>query len=219
MPPLAYTLLGALFSATEKLCEDKGVSLHGARWILEGFGKVGAELVRQFQQKGMRLLAISTRSGALYNPRGLDGENLLALQHEWGDDCVKHTLGNEEVTLDQMLQLETDILILAGKPEALHVGNVNEVKADIVVPGGNLSISSDAEEALAKQGYVILPDFVTNSGGSIRIDLEWDWSVREGHSPSVHPRIRKKNKRSVGSFKETVGNHKRCSRVCRRGKH
>ena len=166
-----YTAWG-IISATEKLCEDKGIGLNGASWILEGFGKVGAEIARQFQQKGMRLLATSTRAGAVYNPGGLDVENLLALQHQLGDECVNHTEGNEEVTLDHMLQLDADILILAGKPEALHGGNVDHLKAGIVVPGGNLSISQDGEQKLTKQGYVILPDFVTNSGGVL--GLTWN---------------------------------------------
>lgn len=162
----------SIVAATEKLCEDRGLLLHGARWILEGFGKVGAELARQFQLKGMRLVGVSTRAGALYNPEGLNVENLLALQHQWSDECVKHTVGNQEVTLDQMLSLEADVLILAGKPQALHGGNVNDVKAVVVVPGGNLSIAPEAEQKLTKQGYVILPDFVTNSGGVL--GLTWN---------------------------------------------
>ena len=162
----------SIIAATEKLCEDKGLRLDGARWILEGFGKVGAEIAHQFHQKGMRLLAISTRVGAVFNPKGLDVENLLALQHEFGDECVKHTKGNEEVTLDQMLHLETDILILAGKPEAVHTRNANNIKASIVVPGGNLSINKEAEQKLTDQGYIILPDFVTNSGGVL--GLTWN---------------------------------------------
>ena len=59
-------------------------TLEGASWVLEGFGKVGAEIARQFLQKGLRLVAVSTRSGALYNPEGLNIERLLELQSAVG---------------------------------------------------------------------------------------------------------------------------------------
>jgi len=170
----------SIVASTEKLSEDRGLRLEGARWILEGFGKVGAEIARQFKQKGMKLLAISTRAGALFNQNGLDIENLLVLQKKWGDDCVNQTIGNQEVTLDRMLQLEADILILAGKSEALHIQNVNKVKASIIVPGGNLSITTEAEQKLTDQGHVILPDFVTNSGGVLGLGWKGTGVLEDG---------------------------------------
>ena len=161
----------SIIAATEKLYEERGLRLNGARWILEGFGKVGAEIAEQFHQKGMKLVATSTRAGAVYNPNGLNIKELLDLQRQWGDECVKHSNENEEISLAHMLTLDADLLILAGKPEAIYVDNVKGVKTSVIVPGGNLAITLDAEKELTDRGYFILPDFVTNSGGVL--GLTW----------------------------------------------
>ena len=162
----------SIIAATEQLFKARKVPLEGASWILEGFGKVGAEIAERFQEKGMKLLAASTRAGAIYNPNGLNVQELLDLQSRWGDECVNHTTGNDQINLAHMLTLKSDLLILAGKPEAIVAGNVKEVNASMIVSGGNIAITLEAEKELIAQGHVVLPDFVTNSGGVL--GLTWN---------------------------------------------
>jgi len=45
------------------------------------------------------------------------------------------------------------------------------VRAAVIVPGGNLSITGEAEEALMRRGRIIFPDFVANCGGVL--GLTW----------------------------------------------
>ena len=163
----------SIIAATERLYKNRGLRLEGAKWVLEGFGKVGAEIAERFHEKGMILMALSTRAGALYNPNGLNVADLLELQAKWGEDCVNHSVGNERIDLADMLTLKTDLLILAGKPEAIHIGNVKDLNTSFIVPGGNIAITSEAEQELTGQGQIILPDFVTNSGGVL--GLTWNW--------------------------------------------
>ena len=162
----------SIIASTERLFQDRGVRLEGSSWILEGFGKVGAEIAQRFQQKGMKLLAASTRAGAIYNPNGINVQELLDLQPQWGDECLNHSTGNETINLAHMLTLKSDLLILAGKPEAIDRGNVKDVNASLIVSGGNIAITPEAEKELIDQGHVVLPDFVTNSGGVL--GLTWN---------------------------------------------
>ena len=51
----------------------------------------------------------------------------------------------KQFALEAILKLKTDILILAGKPNAIDLHNADDIEASIVVPGGNLSITEEAE--------------------------------------------------------------------------
>ena len=164
-----YTAM-SIVTTVEALCRHHGVALNGASLILEGFGKVGSRVAHQLCEKGIKLLAVSTKAGAIYHPQGLNLPHLIRLRDRYGDAFVLHYPEGELITLEQMVTLKMDILILAGKAEAIHTGNCDAVKARIVVPGGNLSMTREAEMRLVQRGYFIFPDFVVNCGGVVGLN-------------------------------------------------
>lgn len=165
-----YTAMTAV-AAVEVLCREVGIALRGATVAVEGFGKVGTEAARQLARLGARPVAVSTLEGAVFQPRGLDLGRLQELKDCHGDACVLHYRAGEPMTIEQMIALDVDVLILAGKPHAVRGDNVDRVRAAVIVPGGNLSITREAEDALTRRGRIVLPDFVANCGGVL--GLTW----------------------------------------------
>lgn len=165
-----YTAL-TVVAAAEVLCRHARVAVRGASVAVEGFGKVGSETARLLAQQGARVVAASTVEGAVYHPRSLDLGRLQEYKNRHGDACVLRYREGEPITLEQLIALDVDILILAGKPYAVHAGNAARVRAAVIVPGGNLAVAADAEEVLVGRGRMMVPDFVVNCGGVL--GLAW----------------------------------------------
>src|SRR4029079_3940564 len=57
---------------------EKGASLRGKTFTLQGFGNVGSWGADILQGMGARLLAVNDADGTLYNPDGIDVQALMA---------------------------------------------------------------------------------------------------------------------------------------------
>src|SRR5437667_5780075 len=62
---------GCMFVTREALAK-LGMSLKGARVAVQGFGNVGSVAADLMAQAGAVIVAVSDKSGTLYNPQGLD---------------------------------------------------------------------------------------------------------------------------------------------------
>jgi glutamate dehydrogenase (NAD(P)+) len=54
----------------------------------------------------------------------------------------------------------------------LHAGNVDRLRAAVVVEGANIPASAEAERSLHARGVCVVPDFIANAGGVICAALE-----------------------------------------------
>ena len=71
-----------MFEAAGAAAPVQGIAIEGCRVAIEGFGNVGGPLAEMFVRTGARVVAISTKAGGVYNPRGLD----IATLRERGRD-------------------------------------------------------------------------------------------------------------------------------------
>lgn len=74
---------------------------------------------------------------------------------------------------DEILGLEVDVLVLAALGDTVVKGNVDNVKAGIILELANGPVDDDALKVLNKKGQVVIPDIVANAGGVIVSHLEW----------------------------------------------
>ena len=65
------------------------------------------------------------------------------------------------------------LLVLAGFEETVTVDNVNTLRADYIVEMANGPVTNEAQEILAKDKTVVIPDIIANAGGVIVSYLEW----------------------------------------------
>jgi glutamate dehydrogenase (NAD(P)+) len=164
----AYHLTGyGVIAAARAAAPFAGIDLSGASVAIEGFGQVGAGAARYVVRSGARVVAISTLEGALYNPRGLDIDGLLALRRRLGDRCVLEYADADHLRASDLHFLPVAVLIPGARPYVINESNVERVQAKLVVSGGNITATPGAEELLYKRGVVSVPDFIANSGGAI----------------------------------------------------
>lgn len=159
-----YTAI-SVFAALKAAASASGIDLKNMRITVQGLGKVGTELIRLAAQNGLKLIATATRQGCLHDPQGLDSEKLIALANQYGDDAVFHYGSIKSVSAEEILTIDTDVLCPCAGSHPIHKGNIEHIKAKIIIPGCNVAASLAVGEMLFSRGILYLPGFVCNSGG------------------------------------------------------
>jgi glutamate dehydrogenase/leucine dehydrogenase len=153
--------------AAKAACNFAGIDIKGTSVAIEGFGKVGGGVARYITEMGAKVVALSTIHGAIYNENGLDVGKLLEARKTSGDIAVseyedaKH-LGKEEIFL-----LPIDILIPGARPYVITAKNAGQVQAKIISSIANIPTTDEAEEILFQKGVQVIPDFISNAGGTV----------------------------------------------------
>lgn len=163
-----YHLTGrGVAAAARAALESLDRPVAGATFAIEGFGQVGAGAARYLARDGARIVAVTTIAGGIHDPQGLDIPRLLELRREHGDGCL-HAYGRgEPIASDQLWSLPVDVVVPGARPRAIDAYNAGGVRARVVCPAGNLSVTDDAEDHLHRRGVICVPDFVVNGGAII----------------------------------------------------
>ncbi len=154
-----------VFTAAIAAARHTGLDLSRASVAVEGFGNVGMPAARAFQQSGIKVKAISTSQGGLYDEKGLDIEALIKLQHKTGSQVIKAYEGAEKIDKKQLAELDVDIFLPCAQPFSIDSQNAGCISAGIISPGANAPATDEAEKILSERKKILLPDFVSNSGG------------------------------------------------------
>ena len=161
----SYFTALTVVSAIKAACEMQNKDLSECSVIIEGFGSVGLHTASELVKWGVSIVGVSTVKGALYDPNGLDITKLIELQKNYKDDVVHHyrrdCLGRKE----DLLEMDTDILLPCARTWSINAVNVKNIKAKMIAPGANAPMTKEAEAYLHQQGVLCLPDFLCNLGG------------------------------------------------------
>jgi glutamate dehydrogenase/leucine dehydrogenase len=153
--------------AAEAACEYSGVDINGATVAIEGFGKVGGGVARYITEMGAKVVALSTLHGAIYNENGLDVGKLLEARKTSGDMAVSNYEDAKHLAKEKIFSLPVDILIPGARPYVITKENADYVRAKIISSIANIPTTDEAEEMLFKNGVHVIPDFISNAGGTV----------------------------------------------------
>jgi glutamate dehydrogenase (NAD(P)+) len=170
---LGSTGFGVAIS-TRVAVKHMGKDLNGMTVAIEGFGNVGTFAMKFLEEWGAKVVAVSDSKGTIYDKGGLKYADLMEIKSKHG--TVTAAKG-EKLDAAKLFELPVDILIPGARPDVIHSGNVQNVKAKIVAEAANLPAKYEIEQVLMKKGVVVLPDFVANAGGVISSYCEtmgWD---------------------------------------------
>ena len=148
------------------------LDLKRASVAIEGFGSVGTSAARMFWERGIRVVAISTSQGAVYNEAGLDIGRLVRLRDRVGNKVVNLSDQGEKIDKSQLAELNVDIFSPCAQSYSITRDNARRVAAKIVSPGANVPATSEAEPILLKRGILVVPDFVANCGGFLGVSMK-----------------------------------------------
>jgi glutamate dehydrogenase/leucine dehydrogenase len=156
-----------------------GIELRGARVAVQGFGKVGKAASRLLHEMGCKIIAVSDSKGGIYNAGGLDIPAVI--EHKSRTGQLTGFQGSEEITNDELLELECEILVPAALENQITEANASKIKAKIVVEGANGPSTPEARQILHKRGIFVVPDILANAGGVTVSYFEWIQNLHREH--------------------------------------
>jgi glutamate dehydrogenase (NAD(P)+) len=174
---------GAVY-CIEEWARDKGISLQGARVLIQGFGNVGSAAAELLATIGARVVAVDDAYGTIHADGGIDVPALLRHVHENPENLRKTVLGfpgAAAISKSDFWKIPVDIAIPAALGGEID-GTVAEIlDAKVVVEGANGPTTPEGDRILAARGIEIIPDIIANAGGVTVSYYEWLQNQRMEH--------------------------------------
>ncbi len=164
------TARGCAFTVREAAAK-LGLDLAQSTTVIQGFGNAGSFAGVFMQEMGSKIIAVSDSRGAAYNPAGMDVQALIKFKAETGS--VKGFPGSADLSTDELLNLECDILIPAALENQITSRNAAGVRAKIIGEAANGPTTPEADEILYQKGVLVLPDILASAGGVTVSYFEW----------------------------------------------
>jgi glutamate dehydrogenase (NAD(P)+) len=150
--------------------KDVSVAIHG-------FGNVGRYAAVAGHQMGIKIVAVSDISGALYNPDGLDVDAV----GKWVDDnrFVEGYPDADFIDGSKIFSLPVDVLVPAAIQNVIRKDNAGDIQAKIIVEGANGPTTIEADDILREKEVLVVPDILANAGGVTVSYFEWVQDVQK----------------------------------------
>lgn len=147
----------------EEAMKKLGKKPSEATVAVQGFGNAGSFMAKILSDLGYKIVAVSDSKGGIKSDSALD---LTALEkHKVSAGSVAGFVGTTDITNEELLELDVDVLVPAALENQITAENAPRVKAKIVAELANGPTTPEADEILFKNGVLLIPDILTNAGG------------------------------------------------------
>ena len=156
---------------TKEALAHLGMNVRGTTVAVQGFGNVGSVASQLLHREGCKIVAISDRTGAVYNANGLDVEDAVGYVKERRslDGYAK----GDRISNDDLLTLDVDVLLPAALENVITTKNAGKIRAKIICEGANGPTTAAADAVLEEKGIFVIPDILANAGGVTVSYFEW----------------------------------------------
>ena len=156
---------------TKEALKHLGMPVAGTTVAIQGFGNVGSIAAEMLQREGCTITAISDRTGAFHNAKGIDIADAVRYvkEHKTLEGYTK----GDKITNDELLTLDVDVLLPAALENVITSKNASKIRAKIVCEGANGPTTAGADAILDDKGVFVIPDILANAGGVTVSYFEW----------------------------------------------
>lgn len=152
-------------------CQRLNMRLSNTRVAVQGFGNVGSVSALAIAEQGATVVAASDITGGTFCADGLDMVKLA--DHVSKTGGVKGFAGGKDVSNEDVLEADCDILIPAAGGSVITEDNAGRIRAKIIAEGANAPVTPKADEILNSRGVFTIPDILCNAGGVFVSYLEY----------------------------------------------
>ena len=163
-------------------------------FAIQGFGNAGqrAALLHEEILGGGKLVAVSDSRGAIHNPGGFNGKELV--MHKLKTGSVINFPGSQSIPRESILELDVEVLYPAALENSITMENAPKVKAKIVCELANGPTTPAADLILNQKGIHVIPDILASAGG---VTVSYFEMVQDSYSfywdeDTVHKRLDEK---------------------------
>lgn len=202
------TARGGLYTLREA-AKILGLDLKGATTAIQGYGNAGTFAHKLGEELfGLKVVAVSDSRGGIFKAEGLNYEKVMAHKQKTGR--VGGFPGTKEISNEELLELDVDVLVPAALEGAITAANAGKVKAKISVELANGPTTPEADMILHKNKVYVIPDFLCNAGGVTvsyfeMVQNAYDYYWEED---MVHERLDKKMTAAFHAVHKTAQEYK-----------
>ena len=200
------TARGCLFVTQQAL--RRGIvpgrsSVQGATVAIQGFGNAGAIAAQLFHEAGARIIAVSDSRGGIHRADGLDPAAVSA--HKKRTGSVTGFPDAQDLSGEEVLTVECDILVPAALENVIRRDNVAQVRARLIAEAANGPTTPAADRMLFERGVQVLPDILANAGGVTVSYYEWVQNIEneQWEESAVNEKLLKKMNRAADAVIDT----------------
>jgi glutamate dehydrogenase (NAD(P)+) len=155
----------------EEALKELGLTPGESTAVVQGFGNVGSVVCQELSRRGVRVIAVGDRYGAIRNPRGLD---IAALSKHVADRRLLRDFPQAEpIPSEELLTQPCTILVPAALERVITQANAADLRCRILAEGANGPTTPEADAILSESDIFIIPDVLCNAGGVTVSYFEW----------------------------------------------
>ncbi|ARS91521.1 Glu/Leu/Phe/Val family dehydrogenase [Natrarchaeobaculum aegyptiacum] len=158
--------------AAREAFEYLGKDLEGATVAVQGYGNAGWIAAKLIDEMGATVVAASDSSGGIYATDGFDPVAAKDHKNETGS-IVGYEEADEEITNEDVLTMDVDLLIPAALENAIDGDLAADVSADVISEAANGPLTPEADRVLEDEDVFVIPDILANAGGVTVSYFEW----------------------------------------------
>jgi glutamate dehydrogenase (NAD(P)+) len=161
---------GIVYCIMQALQEIK-VSAAESTAVVQGFGNVGSVVCQELALRGVKIVAVGDRYGAIANPRGIEVGALT--QHIASGKLLRDFGGAGQIAPEELMTTPCTILVPAALERVINAGNASKLRCRVLAEGANGPTTPEADVLLAASDIFIIPDVLCNAGGVTVSYFEW----------------------------------------------
>lgn len=169
------TARGCIYTV-EEACKKLGIDISKTTSVVQGFGNAGSISARFMEELGSKVIAVSDSRGGIICKEGLNTAKVEEYKNKTGS--VVGYPCSDNISNEELLELECDILIPAALENVITKENAAKVKAKIIGEAANGPTTADADEILYQNGVFMIPDILANAGGVTVSYFEWVQNIQ-----------------------------------------
>jgi len=156
-----------------RVMKDLDIALNDATAVVQGFGNVGSYAALELHGHGVKVVAVSDHTGALYDRKGLDIPALM--RHAAAHGSIDGYSSQLHYDPAAILTLPCDVLVPAAMERVIDAHVAANLKCRVLAEGANGPTTPEADLILEKRQREIflIPDILCNAGGVIVSYFEW----------------------------------------------
>jgi glutamate dehydrogenase (NAD(P)+) len=145
--------------------------------VVQGFGNVGSAVCQELFLRGVKVIAVGDRYGAIRNLRGLDIPALT--RHVAAGKLLRDFHAAELIASDDLLLTPCTILVPAALERVITGDNAGKIRCRVLAEAANGPTTPDADLILADSDIFIIPDVLCNAGGVTVSYFEWVQDIQQ----------------------------------------
>jgi glutamate dehydrogenase (NAD(P)+) len=167
---------GVVYCILEALAELK-LRPEESTAVVQGFGNVGSVVCHELARRGVRILAVADRYGAIRNGKGIDVTALS--RHVAGGKLLRDFPGAEPMDPHELFAVPCTVMVPAALERVITGDNAGQLRCRVLAEGANGPTTPEADAVLARSDVFVIPDVLCNAGGVTVSYFEWVQDIQQ----------------------------------------